>query len=125
MILLWDVDAGLAQLDKFFHSNDNHIIAGALLGVGIVNCGIKNDCDPVSSIVISHMSKFYVCRIVSWVHMFNRFQALALLADYIGKEDSSVRIGAILGLGLAYAGCQNDQVMLIVFTLVNFWENET
>ncbi|KAI8024630.1 hypothetical protein LOK49_LG02G03310 [Camellia lanceoleosa] len=48
MILLWDVDYGLAQLDKYFHSNDNHVIAGALLGVGIVNCGIKNDCDPVS-----------------------------------------------------------------------------
>ncbi|GMP55642.1 hypothetical protein CsSME_00020404 [Camellia sinensis var. sinensis] len=46
MILLWDVDSGLAQLDKYFHSNDNHVIADALLGVGIVNCGIKNDCDP-------------------------------------------------------------------------------
>jgi len=50
MILLWDVDTGLAQLDKYFHSNDNHVIAGALLGVGIVNCNIKNDCDPVSSL---------------------------------------------------------------------------
>ena len=48
MILLWDVDSGLAQIDKYFHSNDNHVIAGALLGVGIVNCSIKNDCDPVS-----------------------------------------------------------------------------
>ncbi|KAK9285775.1 hypothetical protein L1049_024976 [Liquidambar formosana] len=82
MILLWDVDAGLAQIDKYFHSNDNHVIAGALLGVGIVNCGIKNDCDP----------------------------ALALLADYIGKEDASIRIGAIMGLGLAYAGAQNEQI---------------
>ncbi|XP_043717172.1 26S proteasome non-ATPase regulatory subunit 2 homolog A-like isoform X2 [Telopea speciosissima] len=82
MILLWDVDSGLAQIDKYFHSNDNHVIAGALLGVGIVNCGIKNDCDP----------------------------ALALLGDYIGKEDSTVRIGAIMGLGLAYAGTENEQV---------------
>ncbi|XP_058217733.1 26S proteasome non-ATPase regulatory subunit 2 homolog A [Rhododendron vialii] len=82
MILLWDVDSGLAQLDKYFHSNDNHVIAGALLGVGIVNCGIKNDCDP----------------------------ALALLGEYIDKEDSSVRIGAIMGLGLAYAGAQNEQI---------------
>lgn len=53
MILLWDVDSGLAQIDKYFHSNDNHVIAGALLGVGIVNCGIKNDCDPVSCLNIS------------------------------------------------------------------------
>ncbi|XP_071686374.1 26S proteasome non-ATPase regulatory subunit 2 homolog A-like [Rutidosis leptorrhynchoides] len=82
MINLWDVDTGLAQLDKYFHSNDNHVIAGALLGVGVVNCGIKNDCDP----------------------------ALALLADYLDKEDSSIRIGAITGLGLAYAGTQNEQI---------------
>ncbi|CAL5330425.1 unnamed protein product [Camellia sinensis] len=71
-----------AAASLYFHSNDNHVIAGALLGVGIVNCGIKNDCDP----------------------------ALALLADYIDTEDSSVRIGAIMGLGLAYAGAQNEQI---------------
>ncbi|AES89702.1 putative 26S proteasome regulatory complex, non-ATPase subcomplex, Rpn1 subunit [Medicago truncatula] len=82
MILLWDVDSGLAQLDKYFHSNDNHVIAGALLGVGIVNCSIKNDCDP----------------------------AMALLGDFIDKEDSSTRIGAIMGLGIAYAGSQNEQL---------------
>ncbi|XP_034701559.1 26S proteasome non-ATPase regulatory subunit 2 homolog A [Vitis riparia] len=91
MILLWDVDSGLAQIDKYFHSNDNHVISGALLGVGIVNCGIKNDCDP----------------------------ALALLADYIGKEDPSIRIGAILGLGLAYAGCQNDQIRCKLTPILN------
>lgn len=52
MILLWDVDSGLAQIDKYFHSTDTHVIAGALLGVGIVNCGIKNECDPVSSLML-------------------------------------------------------------------------
>ncbi|KAJ6741298.1 26S PROTEASOME NON-ATPASE REGULATORY SUBUNIT [Salix purpurea] len=82
MILMWDVDSGLAQLDKYFHSNDNHVISGALLGVGIVNCGIRNDCDP----------------------------ALALLDDFVDKEDPSIRIGAIMGLGIAYAGTQNEQI---------------
>ncbi|GFS34800.1 26S proteasome regulatory subunit S2 1A [Actinidia rufa] len=91
MILLWDVDSGLAQIDKYFHSNDNHVIAGALLGVGIVNCGVKNDCDP----------------------------ALALLADYINKEDSSMRIGAIMGLGLAYAGSHNEQIRSILTPILN------
>ncbi|XP_058084779.1 26S proteasome non-ATPase regulatory subunit 2 homolog A-like isoform X2 [Magnolia sinica] len=82
LIHLWDVDSGLAQIDKYLHSNDNNVIAGALLAVGIVTCGVKSDCDP----------------------------ALALLADYINKEDSSTRIGAIMGLGLAYAGSQNEQI---------------
>ncbi|XWS39426.1 hypothetical protein CRYUN_Cryun18bG0053500 [Craigia yunnanensis] len=91
MILLWDVDSGLAQIDKYFHSNDNHVIAGALLGVGIVNCGVKNDCDP----------------------------ALALLSEYIGKEDSSIRIGAIMGLGIAYAGAQNEQIRSSLSPILN------
>uniref|UniRef100_A0A2P2M5D6 26S proteasome non-ATPase regulatory subunit 2 homolog n=3 Tax=Rhizophora mucronata TaxID=61149 RepID=A0A2P2M5D6_RHIMU len=91
MILLWDVDSGLAQIDKYFHSNDNYVIAGALLGVGIVNCGIKNDCDP----------------------------ALALLGDYVDKEDSSIRIGAIMGLGITYAGTQNDQIRVRLSPVLN------
>ncbi|KAK4776901.1 hypothetical protein SAY86_005589 [Trapa natans] len=82
MILLWDVDSGLSQIDKYFHGTDSHVLAGALLGVGIVNCNIKNECDP----------------------------ALALLGDYVDKEDASVRISAIMGLGLAYAGTQNEQI---------------
>ncbi|KAI5338711.1 hypothetical protein PRUPE_3G134800 [Prunus persica] len=91
MILLWDVDSGLAQIDKYFHSNDNHVIAGALLGVGIVNCSIKNDCDP----------------------------ALALLGEYIDKEDPSIRIGAIMGLGIAYAGAQNEQIRSKLTPILN------
>jgi hypothetical protein len=56
MIHLWDVDSGLSQIDKYLHSTDNHVVAGALLGVGIVNCGIKNDCDPVLSLSLSLFS---------------------------------------------------------------------
>ncbi|GAV74064.1 PC_rep domain-containing protein [Cephalotus follicularis] len=91
MILLWDVDTGLSLLDKYFHSNDNHVISGALLGVGIVNCGVKGDCDP----------------------------ALALLADYVGKEDPSIRIGAIMGLGLSYAGSQHEQIRSRLSPILN------
>ncbi|KAG4188535.1 hypothetical protein ERO13_A08G170300v2 [Gossypium hirsutum] len=47
MILLWDVDSGLAQIDKYLHSDDNYVIAGVLLGVGLVNCSVTNDYDPV------------------------------------------------------------------------------
>ncbi|KAK3131195.1 hypothetical protein QOZ80_6BG0503310 [Eleusine coracana subsp. coracana] len=82
MILLWDSDSGLAQLDKYLHSNDTHVVAGALLGIGIVSCGVKNDCDP----------------------------AFALISEYIGRDESIIRIGAILGLGIAYAGSQKEEL---------------
>ncbi|MBA0611450.1 hypothetical protein Godav_012138 [Gossypium davidsonii] len=83
MILLWDVNSGLAQIDKYLHSDDNYVIAGALLGVGLVNCSVTNDYDP----------------------------ALALLSEYINKEDTSIQIGAIMGLGIAYAGAQDEQIL--------------
>ncbi|MCL7031361.1 hypothetical protein MKW94_027532 [Papaver nudicaule] len=35
---------------------------------------------------------------------------MALLSDYVNNEDSTIRIGAIMGLGLAYAGTQNEQI---------------
>lgn len=45
------------------------------------------------------------------------FQAMALLGDYTDKEDSSIRIGAIMGLGIAYAGSQNEQVSVVAVVL--------
>ncbi|KAE8733835.1 26S proteasome non-ATPase regulatory subunit 2-like protein B [Hibiscus syriacus] len=81
MILLWDVDFGLAHIHKYIHSNDNLVIAGALLGIGLVNCNVNNDLDP----------------------------ARGILREYIGNEDSSIRIGAIMGLGIAYSGAQSEQ----------------
>ena len=47
LITLWNVDDGLPQIDKYLYSTDNHVVAGALLGVGILNCGIRSECDPV------------------------------------------------------------------------------
>ena len=82
MISLWDGDSGFGLIDKYLHSNDNHVIAGALLGIGIFNSSIKSDCDP----------------------------ALAILGEYIDKEDPSIRIGAIMGLGIAYAGARNEKI---------------
>lgn len=40
-------------------------------------------------------------------------QAYALLYDSVTKEDPTIRIGAIMGLGLAYAGSQKEEVILL------------
>lgn len=37
-------------------------------------------------------------------------QAFALLIDYIDREDPTLRIGAIMGLGIAYAGSHKEEV---------------
>lgn len=112
MISLWNVEA-LDELDKYYTSSDKRVRAGALLSVGILNCGIKSDFDPVSQISFSVF-------LGNSLHIYSSYspwtflsQALALLEEYIDNEDSSVRICAIMGIGIAYAGSQKDQVMKI------------
>lgn len=86
LILLWDVDGGLTPIDKYLYSAEDHIKSGALLACGIVNCGVRNEVDP----------------------------ALALLSDYVLHSNATMRIGAILGLGLAYAGSNRSNVIELV-----------
>lgn len=89
LILLWDVDGGLTPIDKYLYSAEDHIKAGALLACGIVNCGVRNEVDP----------------------------ALALLSDYVLHTNSTMRIGSILGLGLAYAGSNRAVVIELITTV--------
>ncbi|KAG1355160.1 hypothetical protein COCNU_07G012720 [Cocos nucifera] len=98
MILLWDVDSGLAQIDKYLHSNDNHVVAGALLGVGIVNCGVKNDCDPV-----------------------NVMDTLSRLSH---DTDGDVSMAAIISLGLIGAGTNNARIAGMLRNLSSYYYKE-
>nr|NVI77546.1 regulatory particle non-ATPase 1 [Cucujiformia] len=82
----WDVDGGLTPIDKYLYSSEDHIKSGALLACGIVNCGVRNECDP----------------------------ALALLSDYVQHNTNIMRIGAIVGLGLAYVGSNREAVLSLL-----------
>ena len=54
--------------------------------MGILNCGVQHENDP----------------------------AYALLYDFVEKPDATVRIGAIMGLGLAYAGTRKEEVCAVM-----------
>ena len=90
LMLLWDVDSGLTQIDKYLYSAEDNIKAGALLACGLVNCGVRNDCDP----------------------------ALALLQEYVTNPSVNMRLGAIMGLGLAYTGTNRDDVISILIPVL-------
>lgn len=76
LLYLWDVDGGLTPIDKYLYTTDENVKAGALLALGLVNCRVRNECDP----------------------------ALALLADYVTHTSHILKTQAIFGLGLAYIG---------------------
>lgn len=51
LLMLWDIDQGLTDIDKFTNVQNEYIVAGAYIGIGIVNSGIQNECDPVYAIL--------------------------------------------------------------------------
>ena len=89
-IFLWDVENGLAQIDKFLYSDVEYIKAGALLAIGLVTSGVKNEADP----------------------------ALALLSEQVNCESEVMRVASILGLGIAYAGTGRQEVLDLLLPLV-------
>ncbi|CAG8559320.1 8361_t:CDS:10 [Diversispora eburnea] len=92
MIMLWDMDEGLIKLDKYLYSPDEYIKAGALLAIGIVNTGVRNENEP----------------------------AYALLSEYINKTSNhQSRICAIVGLGMAYAGSHRTDILELLLPLVS------
>lgn len=51
LLMLWDIDQGLTDIDKYCNVQNEYIVAGAYIGIGIVNSGIQNECDPVYAIL--------------------------------------------------------------------------
>jgi 26S proteasome regulatory subunit N1 len=91
LISLWDVEVGLTHIDKYLYSDEDYVKAGALLACGVVNAGIQNECDP----------------------------ALALLCDYINHKNTTIRIGSIMGLGIAYAGKNRADVISLISNVIS------
>lgn len=92
MILLWDVETGLSDIDKYMHAEQDFVRAGALLAVGLVSANVRHEVDP----------------------------ALAILQedDHINSTKAPIRNGAIAGLGLAYAGTGNETVKELLLPIL-------
>jgi len=43
MLLLWDIDEGFAQIDKYLDRSENDIVMGGFMALGLVNTGIVNE----------------------------------------------------------------------------------
>jgi 26S proteasome regulatory subunit N1 len=91
-LLLWDVEGGLDKIDKYTYLDEPEIQAGALLATGIINTGVRLDSEP----------------------------ALALLGDQekLQNKNPLIRTAAIMGLGLAYAGSDKEELLELLLPLV-------
>jgi 26S proteasome regulatory subunit N1 len=93
MLLLWDVETGLDKIDPYTDVDDNTVKAGAMLATGIFNSGVRMDSDP----------------------------ALALLGDEdnINSKTRDIRLASIMGLGLAYAGSNKEELLEVLLPIVS------
>ncbi|KAJ6144530.1 hypothetical protein N7470_008425 [Penicillium chermesinum] len=92
MLLHRDVEDGLDKIDKFTYVKEDQVKAGALLATGILNSGVRFESDP----------------------------ALALLSDSDNLEAKNVpmRVASIMGLGLAYAGSNKEELLELLLPIV-------
>ncbi|KAK3906909.1 armadillo-type protein [Staphylotrichum tortipilum] len=92
-LLMWDIENGLDQIDKYTYLDEEQIQAGAYLAIGIMNSGVRLDSEP----------------------------AMALLADNdkLTHKNPLIRVAAIMGLGLAYAGSNNEEVLTHLLPIIS------
>lgn len=92
MLLQWDVDQGYDKMDKFTYAQEDQIKAGAFLGIGIMNSGVRIDQDP----------------------------AMGLLSDSDNLHSKSVplRMASIMGLGLSFAGSNKEELLEALLPIV-------
>ena len=90
LLLLWDIENGLDKLDAFTYMKDPPgTKAGSWLAMGIANSGVRIDGDPV----------------------------IALLSELDGKPTDQ-KVASIMGLGLAYAGSNREDLLEVLLPLV-------
>lgn len=92
MLLRWDVDSGLDQINSFTYAAEENIKAGALLATGILISGVRMDSEP----------------------------ALALLStdDSLGSKSVPIKMASIMGLGLSYAGTNREELLELLLPIV-------
>lgn len=94
MVHLWN-EQQISSLDKYLAANEDAVKAGALLGIALACAGQRNsDSDP----------------------------AFALLSEHIEESSTSsnaMKIAALQGLGIVYAGSRREDIADMCLALIN------
>ena len=82
MSMLWDSEAGIDHIDKYSYSSEEQIKAGAFLAMGILHSGIRTDPDV----------------------------AFALLEEHVDNKSVPLKVSAMNGIAVAYAGSYRQDI---------------
>lgn len=91
LIDIWDPSSGNDHMGEYLNMADGFAKQGACIGIGLFSSGIVDE----------------------------NFTAKAILESELESKDESTRLGAIIGLGLAYAGTSNEDLKSIFEPLFN------
>ena len=97
MIYLWDINGCSSKISDYLDLKDGWHKAGACIGIGLANSGIWSDVDP----------------------------AKAILEEQLESKEESVQMGAIMGLGLAYAGSGRQDLVELISSYLDNTETST
>ncbi|KAI9851920.1 MAG: proteasome regulatory particle base subunit [Thelocarpon superellum] len=121
MLMQWDVEMGLDKIDKFTYAQEDHIKAGAMLAIGIINSGVRIEGDPAMALLSDEdnlQSKSVPIRMASIMGLglsfagSNKAELLELLLPIVGDTSLDMQLSAMaaLSLGLIFVGSSNDVV---------------
>ena len=97
LIHLWNIEGGTEMVDRYLGSEDKHIKSGGLLALGVLSTGIRNEAEP----------------------------AFAMITEALQETPySTVKISALLGLGIAYAGTRKAEIRNLVLGHMVYAEDE-
>jgi len=89
----WDLDNGLGVIDRYSYVEDEWIKAGAMLAVGILHSGVREPSEPAMALLAEH--------------------------DTLYHKNKEIRVAAIMGLGLAYAGTHREELITTLLPIVS------
>lgn len=92
MLMQWDVEGSLDIIDRFQQASEDMVKAGSLLAYGVVNSGVRMEGDPVISLLSDD--------------------------DVLQSPKPALRMAAIMGLGLSYAGSNREDLLDFLLPVV-------
>ena len=98
MLLLWDIDEGIAEIDKYMERRENNIVAGSFMALGLVNSGVTNEVDPVQAILVVKLETV---------------------------RETELKIGALMGLSFTYAGSARADLLESISPIILDSDNST